>query len=69
MGRVDDELWHGNDFCRKLQGSNSDGLHQLGCAGVEGVENYRCCEEAKELGMLADPGPEVEGYVERNFQD
>ena len=26
MGRVDDELLHGNDFCRKLQGSSSNGI-------------------------------------------
>ena len=26
-------------------------------------------KKAKELGMTADPGPIVEGYVERNFED
>ena len=26
-------------------------------------------KKAKELGMTADPGPVVEGYVERSFQD
>ena len=26
-------------------------------------------KKAKELGMLADPGPVVEGYIERKFQD
>ena len=26
-------------------------------------------KKAKELGMTPDPGPEVEGYIERNFED
>ena len=26
-------------------------------------------KKAKELCMTPDPGPEVEGYVERNFED
>ena len=26
-------------------------------------------KKAQELGMTADPGPVVEGYVERNFED
>ena len=26
-------------------------------------------KKAKQLGMTADPGPEVEGYVDRHFQD
>ena len=26
-------------------------------------------KKAKDLGMTADPGPVVEGYVERNFED
>ena len=34
---------------------------EVGCSGI--------VKKAKELGMLADPGPEVEGYVERSFSD
>ena len=26
-------------------------------------------KKAKELGMTADPGPEIEGYVDEHFQD
>ena len=26
-------------------------------------------KKAKDFGMTADPGPVVEGYVERNFED
>ena len=50
MGRVDGELRHANDSGWQLQGAKTDGLHQLGCAGVEGIENHQCCEESEGAG-------------------
>ena len=47
MGGVDGEFRHENHSGRKLQVTNSDGLHQLGFAGLEGFENYRCGEEGE----------------------
>ena len=35
----------------------------------EEVGSSGILRKARELGMLADPGPEVDGYVERSFAD
>ena len=55
MGRVDGELRHANDSGWQLQGAKTDGLYQLGCASVEGIENHRCCEESEGAGHACRP--------------
>ena len=66
MGRVDDELRHENDFCRKLQGSSSNGI--LVAQAWKELRTTNVVKKTKKLVLLADLGPVVEGYVERTFR-
>ena len=55
--------------CGKLQSSYSDGLYFLGDQSLERSQNGRSGEESKGIGHDSGSRAEVEGFIERNFED
>ena len=57
------------DRCGELQASDLSRLLEVGCAILGEARHCGSAKAAKRLGMLADPGPVIPGYVDKHFQD
>ena len=63
---VDEQFHH---TFRQLEATDGNGLFDLGCKSLG--SSWQCWnwKKAKELGTTSDPGPVVEGYIDRKFND